>query len=107
MHDIDLGQVDHRPFCALSYTWMLPDIKPEEQVSRPSPPTPKCDGKDLEIGENLFDFLAYLAPATYYSADSDSDPLLWVDAICINQDDLVERAQQVTLMQQVYSKHLL
>ncbi|KAF5652147.1 heterokaryon incompatibility (HET) domain protein [Fusarium sp. NRRL 25303] len=30
--------------------------------------------------------------------------LLWVDAICINQDDPVERAQQVALMQQIYSR---
>ncbi|KAG5769211.1 hypothetical protein H9Q72_003483 [Fusarium xylarioides] len=30
--------------------------------------------------------------------------LLWVDAICINQDDLDERAQQVALMQQIYSR---
>ncbi|KAL5600603.1 hypothetical protein FOVSG1_008415 [Fusarium oxysporum f. sp. vasinfectum] len=30
--------------------------------------------------------------------------LLWVDAICINQDDLDERAQQVTLMQEIYSR---
>ncbi|KAH7240303.1 heterokaryon incompatibility protein-domain-containing protein [Fusarium redolens] len=30
--------------------------------------------------------------------------LLWVDAICINQNDLDERAQQVTLMQEIYSR---
>lgn len=30
--------------------------------------------------------------------------LLWVDAICINQDDPDERAQQVALMQQIYSR---
>ncbi|EWG48728.1 hypothetical protein FVEG_16315 [Fusarium verticillioides 7600] len=30
--------------------------------------------------------------------------LLWVDAICINQDDLDERAQQVALMQQIYCR---
>ncbi|CVK96006.1 uncharacterized protein FMAN_13926 [Fusarium mangiferae] len=29
--------------------------------------------------------------------------LLWVDAVCINQDDPDERAQQVALMQQIYS----
>src|SRR3569833_404843 len=29
---------------------------------------------------------------------------IWVDALCINQDDLVERAQQVRMMAQIYSR---
>ncbi|MCJ1452177.1 hypothetical protein MMC28_002519 [Mycoblastus sanguinarius] len=29
---------------------------------------------------------------------------MWVDAICINQDDLEERSQQVLLMREIYSK---
>ncbi|KAF5969542.1 heterokaryon incompatibility (het-6OR allele) [Fusarium coicis] len=29
--------------------------------------------------------------------------VIWIDAVCINQDDLEERAQQVTLMSQIYS----
>ncbi|KAI3318840.1 HET-domain-containing protein [Xylariaceae sp. AK1471] len=33
----------------------------------------------------------------------DSEPrMLWVDAICINQGDLVERGRQVVLMEQIY-----
>ncbi|EEU43137.1 uncharacterized protein NECHADRAFT_83581 [Fusarium vanettenii 77-13-4] len=28
---------------------------------------------------------------------------IWIDAVCINQDDLEERAQQVTLMSSIYS----
>jgi hypothetical protein len=30
-------------------------------------------------------------------------PLVWADAVCINQSDLVERAQQVSIMQKIYS----
>ncbi|KAK3937160.1 putative het domain protein [Diplogelasinospora grovesii] len=30
--------------------------------------------------------------------------ILWVDAICINQDDLAERSHQVTLMRSIYSR---
>jgi hypothetical protein len=29
---------------------------------------------------------------------------LWVDALCINQEDLTERSQQVRLMRQIYSR---
>jgi Heterokaryon incompatibility protein (HET) len=37
-------------------------------------------------------------------SDADSDDLLWCDAVCINQNDLVERARQVSLMQRIYSE---
>jgi hypothetical protein len=33
-------------------------------------------------------------------------PLLWVDAICINQDDIEERNRQVKLMAFIYSRAL-
>ncbi|KAF2732509.1 HET-domain-containing protein [Polyplosphaeria fusca] len=29
---------------------------------------------------------------------------LWIDALCINQDDIVERGHQVRLMREIYSK---
>ncbi|KAK9413750.1 putative Heterokaryon incompatibility domain-containing protein [Seiridium unicorne] len=29
---------------------------------------------------------------------------LWVDAICINQDDMVERGEQVSMMRQIYAR---
>jgi hypothetical protein len=29
---------------------------------------------------------------------------LWVDAICINQDDMDERSRQVSIMSEIYSK---
>jgi hypothetical protein len=34
----------------------------------------------------------------------DRPKLLWVDAICINQDDIAERSQQVVLMADIYRK---
>lgn len=34
---------------------------------------------------------------------ADAEHLLWIDAICINQDDLDERSQQVRLMKNIYS----
>jgi hypothetical protein len=33
-------------------------------------------------------------------------PLIWVDAVCINQSDLVERGHQVSIMQNIYSKSM-
>jgi hypothetical protein len=34
----------------------------------------------------------------------DSERILWIDAICINQDKTLERNHQVTLMRDIYSK---
>lgn len=87
------------PFTAVSYTWGNPyrdlysdDIeKPPEFLARIS-----CNGKQVAVTQNLFDALTtfvYLNMLTF----------LWVDAVCINQSDLEERASQVTLMGDIYS----
>ncbi|KAL8837301.1 MAG: hypothetical protein Q9170_002558 [Blastenia crenularia] len=51
----------------------------------------------LEITRNLFDLLQQ-----YILLGRDIS--LWVDAICINQNDYKERAQQILLMREIYSK---
>lgn len=70
---------------ALSYVW--------------GPPTPTdralCDGKVLHITRNL-------ATAARRLRLPDRSRTLWIDQICINQDDPDERAQQVVLMGNIY-----
>ncbi|KAI9148395.1 Hps1-dma1 cluster oxidoreductase toxD [Paramyrothecium foliicola] len=56
-----------------------------------------CNGKSLAITENLFD-------ALYHFRDSVKVTTLWADAICINQDDLEEKNEQVPLMNRIYSQ---
>ncbi|KAK3339793.1 heterokaryon incompatibility protein-domain-containing protein [Lasiosphaeria hispida] len=57
--------------------------------------TTVCNGVTFTVGENLGAALLRLrlpeAPRT-----------LWIDAVCINQDDLAERAQQVGYMRDIY-----
>ncbi|KAI1770775.1 HET-domain-containing protein [Hypoxylon cercidicola] len=53
------------------------------------------DGVDLPVFENLEAVLRRLRRPT-------KSCTLWIDAICINQDDLEERASQVKLMRDVY-----
>lgn len=74
-------------FEALSYTWG--DATVDRQ-------TVLCGGRLLNIGRNLHSALRHLRLA-------DRGRLLWADAICINQNDIEERNQQVQLMAQIYS----
>ncbi len=39
----------------------------------------------------------------YWSLNGDGSPL-WIDAVCINREDLAERSAQVSLMKNIYSK---
>ena len=56
-----------------------------------------CNGARLNITLNLESALRQFR--------SDGEPLMmWVDAICINQDDLDERSQQVRIMREIYQQ---
>jgi hypothetical protein len=54
-----------------------------------------CDDRVLKVTANLLLLLSKFR-------SSDSSQLLWIDAICINQEDLDERSQQVQLMGKIY-----
>ena len=89
-HDIecDVRHVrlsDNPNFEAISYAW----------ESEALPRTIYCDGKPLHITENLFRALwSFRSPTSTCS--------LWVDAISINQRDLVEKAEQVRMMGTIF-----
>lgn len=73
---------------AVSYVWSL--IKGD-------PVCIKLDGHTISVPPAAEDVLKNLRhPA--------KKRVLWVDAICINQEDMEERASQVALMGEVYSK---
>ncbi|MCJ1288156.1 hypothetical protein MMC26_007511 [Xylographa opegraphella] len=78
-------------FEALSYTWGLPDRTAEITVHDDGLRT-----STLAITHNLATALPYLR-------HEHEDRVLWVDAICINQDDLVEKSDQVARMADIYS----
>lgn len=70
---------------ALSYTWGT--AQPEEKI--------ELNGEPFPVRENLFAALRRLR-------DIQNPRILWVDAICINQDSLSERRNQVLLMGHIY-----
>jgi hypothetical protein len=82
----DSGKRTHQ-YEALSYVWGSSD-KPRSIL---------IDERDLPITVNLHEALLSLR-------DPYIERIIWIDAICINQGDKEERAQQVQFMAKVYSK---
>jgi len=73
-------------FEALSYVW-----------GNPHPPsTILCDGHPQSVTPNLAVALRHLRLPHMIRN-------VWIDAICVNQDNLKERSQQVRLMSEIYS----
>ncbi|KAK7212619.1 hypothetical protein V2G26_019797 [Clonostachys chloroleuca] len=77
-------------FYALSYTWGAPNECKAIFVN----------GEKFLIRENLWYFL-------WQGRIPDQCQYLWIDALCINQEDAVEKSHQVHLMGKIYSKALL
>lgn len=50
----------------------------------------------ITVSDTLYALLTELQP-------ENADIVLWIDAICINQRDLIERASQVQMMDQIYA----
>lgn len=75
------------PYEALSYTWGRPD--PQFYIS--------CNGLRMGVAENLWH-------ALHRIRHTEQTRILWIDAICINQDDIEERNHQVTMMKEIYSR---
>ncbi|KAF8853909.1 HET-domain-containing protein [Acephala macrosclerotiorum] len=75
------------PFYALSYTWGEPDFCH----------TIICNGSEIKITQNLFDALRQLRL-------KEKSRTLWVDAICINQENTNEKSIQVPLMKNIYQQ---
>jgi Heterokaryon incompatibility protein (HET) len=75
---------------ALSYTWGSPDITKTIAVN----------GALVDVRQNLYDALFNLNELPEWGAEV----WLWVDAICIDQQNLQERTSQVRLMDFIYTR---
>ncbi|KAI1390009.1 heterokaryon incompatibility protein-domain-containing protein [Hypoxylon trugodes] len=95
----DLRAVDlhDATYDALSYTWG-PTTRKEAASGMDSERRYPimCNNKRLLVTVNLFSCLEQLEKNRHYHRD------LWIDAICINQNDPPERNQQVQIMGDIY-----
>ncbi|TGO55650.1 hypothetical protein BOTNAR_0240g00070 [Botryotinia narcissicola] len=64
-------------------------------------PTNKCD---INLQGNSFPVTTNLESALRHLRYREQPRVLWIDAICINQDDIAERNSQVKYMGTIYSK---
>lgn len=103
------------PYKALSYTWSnpFPPDQVQNTVGERYPPDEeywtrsalwsvdrhqiRCNGRAVKIALNLYEALSCLAKRG-------TEDYLWVDRLCINQDDAAERSSQVSLMAEIYTR---
>lgn len=84
----NLNEQPHPVYDCLSYTWGEPTLSYEVWI----------DGARSFITSNLNSALRRIRSRS-------SEPIpIWADGICINQGDISERNQQVSLMRRIYSE---
>jgi hypothetical protein len=57
-------------------------------------------------GNSTIQITRNLAIALPYLRNEDETRILWIDAICVNQQDLKERSQQVQRMADIYGESI-
>lgn len=93
MRDINLGDSPH--YQCLSYTWGNPLLDSSPDTERTFQLL--CNGAYLTITSNLHNALCHLWKFAKDELDG-----IWIDALCINQNDNKERNQQVAMMTRIY-----
>ena len=96
-----ISLIDIEPYDALSYCW---GVSTQDHVVIISI-------GDGELGEamtvyqiHITDNLQSALAALWKRRGEKKTIRIWVDALCINQNDLYERSQQVQMMRQIYSR---
>jgi hypothetical protein len=92
--DVEVGNVNAytRGLRALSYVWGDDNVRRAIRLN-------DCD---FEVTVNLYEGLRQMRESMFEAETLPKLPI-WVDAICINQEDMDEKAKQVPNMHQIYS----
>ena len=106
LHAVPYPWNDVHVWVALSYTWGSMDETRRILLghSRCKSFVGSKDGEDMtSTSIRLFSCTANLEAALREIRKREEGIFLWIDAICINQGDLQERGDQVTMMAEIYS----
>ena len=85
--NLTVTSLEANNFSCISYVW----------GSEKTPQHITLNGIQIPIGENAHSALRHVR-------DPSRETSIWLDAICINQQDIAERSHQVTLMRDLYSQ---
>lgn len=85
LFDYDLQKPKHS-YEALSYVWGAPD-----------------PARTIKMNDNRFDITPNLNAALVQLRDHSFPRILWIDAICINQQDYEEKGVQIQHMAKIYA----
>ena len=89
---------DNPSYVALSYTWGPPTAEAASAGITSIPThTIRCNEDVILITRNLHDFLQKVRHDPWLISQR-----LWIDSICINQQDSIERGSQVSFMASIY-----
>lgn len=97
LRTISLEDAHHPAYIALSYTWGSPFPPTSTESSVTAEYRIICDGQNLQIQQNLF--AALITLQNLYPTIS-----VWIDAICVNQRNDLERNAQVSIMGDIYAQ---
>jgi hypothetical protein len=86
-YDLEESDAAYQPYEALSYVWGSED----------KPRTVSVNERELGVTQNLLAALHRLRNRQF-------SRIIWVDAICINQNDIQEKEHQIGFMAVVYAK---
>jgi len=86
----DFETVKRVPYTCLSYTWGPPELVAQRDI--------RLNGCAFRVRRNLLDFLSMARSDPAYFQKN-----WWIDAICIDQNNVAERNEQVSKMGQIYS----
>jgi hypothetical protein len=96
LKDVPSPLLETERYEALSYVWG--DENSSEYI---------CLTNDNEPHSDIICSRFHIKPNLYKALErlrlKDKQRTIWVDAICINQEDLRERASQVLLMREIYA----
>lgn len=88
-------EVDTQPkYAALSYVWGI-DVPVHEIY---------MNGQSVLVRKNLYDFFYNLTLEFWEHGPAQHWKYVWIDALCIDQSNIIERNQQVSMMDRIYSE---
>lgn len=86
-----LFEAQYPRFTAISYVWGEKKLHPQKVV---------INGRTCQVLESIYPILALISDNPVVK----KDVWFWIDYLCINQDDSLERATQVALMGTLYQR---